>query len=135
MCEKIDDFLMKKWEISFWKCLLLQTNKIEVKFMEMYKELKLYSRYKSAFVFGLIVSAILTILAFIAMVIFLYKTNTFILYISIVIMGINLLFLLFSFANLKCFLTHQKRYLSLLMREENSWFFLLSYILTYIKNV
>ena len=135
MCKKIDDFLMKKWEIFFWKCLLLQTNKIEVKFMEMYKELKLYSRYKSAFVFGLIVSAILTILAFIAMMIFLYKTNTFILYISIVIMGINLLFLLFSFANLKCFLTHQKRYLSLLMREENSWFFLLSYILTYIKNV
>ena len=133
--KKIDDFLMKKWEISFWKCLLLQTNKIEVKFMEMYKELKLYSRYKSAFVFGSIVSAILTILAFIAMMIFLYKTNTFILYISIVIMGINLLFLLFSFANLKCFLTHQKRYLSLLMREENSWFFLLSYILTYIKNV
>jgi hypothetical protein len=88
--------------------------------MEMYKELKLYSRYKSAFVFGSIVSAILTILAFIAMMIFLYKTNTFILYISIVIMGINLLFLLFSFANLKCFLTHQKRYLSLLMREENS---------------
>ena len=132
MCEKKDDFLMKKRKISFWKCLLLQTNKIEVKFMEMYKELKLYSRYKSAFVFSSIINAILTILAFIAMMIFLYKTNTFILYISIVIMGINLLFLLFSFANLKCFLTHQKRYLSLLMREENSWFFLLSYILTYI---
>ena len=88
--------------------------------MEMYKELKLYSRYKSAFVFSSIVSAILTILAFIAMMIFLYKTNTFILYISIVIMGINLLFILLSLVNLKCFLTHQKRYLSLLMREENS---------------
>ena len=88
--------------------------------MEIYKELKLYSRYKSAFMFCSILSGVLTFLTMMLLILFIYKTNNTILYISIVILGLNLLSIIFSLLNLKHFLIHQKRYLSLLMREENS---------------
>ena len=88
--------------------------------MEIYKELKLYSRYKSAFMFCSIFSGVLTFLTMMLLILFIYKTNNTILYISIVILGLNLFSIVFSLLNLQHFLTHQKRYLSLLMREENS---------------
>ena len=95
------NFSQKNEKYFFEKVYFYKPIKIGVKFMEIYKELKLYSRYKSAFMFCSILSGVLTFLTMMLLILFIYKTNNTILYISIVIIGLNLLSIIFSLLNLK----------------------------------